>query len=97
MAFQRLESLAVLETDQVVGGHRLFDGDRRFGRLQRRLDSSSRDPQQGSMNLADQGWNFGSRRRIIAEIGRRDARGQVDEILAGSVVHGLILSKIVTT
>jgi hypothetical protein len=32
----------------------------------------------------------------MAEIGRHDARGQVDEILAGSVGHGLNLSKIVT-
>src|SRR5580698_3032584 len=47
------------------------------------------------MNLADQARNFRCRRRIVAEIGRHDARGQINEILAGGIGHGLNLLKIV--
>ena len=91
MALQRLEALAVLETDQIFRRHRLLDGNRGLGRLERRLGPAGRNPQQRGMNLADQVRNFGRRRRIVAEIGRNDIRGQFDEALAGGIGHGLNL------
>src|SRR5215475_10649670 len=43
------------------------------------------------MHLADQIRNFRRRRGIVAEIGRDDVRGQINEILAGGFGHELNL------
>ena len=95
MPLQRFEALAVFKTDQIVRGHRLLDGDRGFGGFQGSFGPARRNPQQGGVDLTDQDRNFRRRRRIVAEIGRHDARCQVDEILARGVGHGLNLLKIV--
>ena len=66
----------------------LIVGDRGLGGFQRRFAAAGGDSLQGGVNLADQGRDFGGRRRIVAEIGRDDFSRQVDETFTGAVGHG---------
>ena len=97
MPLQRLEAFAVLQTHQIVGVDRFLQRHGRLARLRRSLAPSARDPKQGRVNLADQVRDFGRRRRIVAEIGRHDVRGQIDEALAGGIRHEPSLSRIAIT
>src|SRR5437868_8374990 len=96
MPLQRFEAFAVLQTDQIIRGHRLLQRYRRLCGLEGHLGPPRRDPQQGRVNLANQVRYLGSRRRIVAEISGDDIRRQIDEVLAGSICHGLDLSKTIS-
>src|SRR3954471_6477723 len=87
MALQRLEALAVLETDQIFRGYRLLHRHGRLGRLERRLGAAARHPHQRGMDLADQVRDFRGLGRIVAEIGRYDIGGQFNGRLAGGIGH----------
>src|SRR5690349_25118960 len=45
------------------------------------------------MDLADQSRNVSGRRRVVAEIGRDDVGGEVDEVFARGVRHDRAFSK----